>query len=353
MPYLLILLTLVFASCKNGKVNALSDSEFTSPLAQKSFLTIKNEDEIFYFRGKVLNSFVEEKIPSGKEYHQLKFGDELTFVDLDQRDKNIYKEKETNEAKVIVSYLDRTEVYFLPENISLAQIISKLNLIPDPERYFKWVKTDITKTYKGSVLYLVSLNIEDIIVNDQSFYKDTIDLNNNFAGQKIKLSAGRLLTFDVKYSIFTQVETVQDFEGTGIRCNSQTRESGDCGKCYYQRNVAGGATNQAAQLPLNELGFAVKLGDKTYEINNFKAEQLDGSFRMELNSSEFDIRKDVEVELVAPAISGITKITAGYNYRGSCESTNHSGAITLGRSVTASVTAKLWGRGKEILKNIL
>ncbi len=353
MPYLLILLSLAFVSCGQKKTNELSSAEFKSSLEQKSFQTVTETDSIIYFRGKLLNSFVEEKIPSDNLTYKISNRDELTFAEISDRDLKIYTDKEKSAAKVIVSYADRTEIFFLPENVPLEIIPSKLNLKNEAARKFKWVTTNITKTFSGAVLYLVSLNLEDIIQNDQRFYKETFTLGQNFASQNMKLVTGKSLELSVDYSVLLQGEVGQQFAGRGVRCTRDLIEAGGCGQCSYTRNVPSGSYSKTATLPLNELGFSVKIGDQVFSLNEFNPIVQNENFKIEINSSTFDLRRETSVQLLSSAPAGISKHAPAYNYAGFCATTSDGAEIALARKVEASVTATLLGRGAEFLKGIL
>lgn len=353
MPYLLILLSFVFVSCGPKKTHELSSAQFNSSLEQKSFQTITEADSILFLRGKLLNSFVEERFPSGDESNKIKNRDELTFAKISDRDLAIYKDKENSTAKVIVSYSDRTEIFFLPQNVPLEIIASKLNLKNEIDRKFKWVKTNITKTYSGAVLYLVSLNQEDLVQNDQNFNKETITLGQDFTAREMKLVAGKVLELSVDFSVFLEGEVGQQFAGRGVRCNRDLAEAGACGLCSYTRNVPSGSFNSTTTLPLNELGFSVKIGQQIFGLNEFNPLVSNENFKIEINSSGFDLRKETSVQIISVAPVGITKHTPAYNHTGFCLSTSDDVQITLARKVKASVTATIKGRGVEFLKDVL
>ena len=353
MPYLLILLTLVLASCGQKKTNELSTPGFKSSLEQKTYQTITNKNSVNYFRGKILNSIVEEKFPSTIDVNKINSRDELTHVQMSDRDLTLYTTKERSSAKVVVSYSDRTEVYFLPENVPLEIIAAKLSLMPEADKTFKWLSSNITKTYNGAVLYLVSLNTNDIVQNDQNFYKESYSLGQNFINKDISLQAGKALELNVSYSVLLQDETAQQFAGRGVRCTRDLLEAGACGPCAYTRNVPAGTFSKTAPLPINQLGFSIKIGNQVLALNTFNPIASEESFRIEINSSVYDLRDETEVQLLTTAPAGISKVNSGYNYTGFCSYTSDGVEVGLQRKVEASVSVSVLGRGAEFFKDIL
>ncbi|MBC7427592.1 MAG: hypothetical protein H7336_03205, partial [Bacteriovorax sp.] len=139
MPYLLILISLIFVSC-GVKENALSKlPSSTYSLEQRTFITIKHEDGKSIIRSKILNQFVEEEIPSTEAAIQIDKGDELIGNEMDQRDLKIYAANEKSMAKIIVSFTDHEEIFFVPKDVPLKTITARLNLKPEAERVFKWI----------------------------------------------------------------------------------------------------------------------------------------------------------------------------------------------------------------------
>lgn len=352
MPYLLILLSLIFVSCKQQKTNALSEAGVKSHLEQSAFLTVKNTQATSFFRGKILNTFVEEKFPTGLIAMQMKNRDELKHYAMDDRSLVLYGEKEKNSAKVIVSYSDRSEVFFLPENIPLETLAASLNLKPEAHKVFKWVTTNTTKTFNGVVLYLVSMNLEDIVKNDQNYFNEVIDLKNEFAGKKIGVTDGVVLEFKIAYSGYQQAEVAQSFEGARISCRRESLESGECGKCSFQRSVPAGHYLKIENLPLSESGITLRLGERVYLLNEFNPVVESNGLKLTINASDYDLRNVEDSELMVSKLEALSKFSPNYGHSGYCPDRSGGSVIGLDRKVEASVLVTVRGRGTELLKDV-
>lgn len=354
MPYLIILVTLVMTSCKGpNKTNALSEAGFNASLDQRAYLTIEDRDAVDFFRGKLLNQFVEDKFPSKGQGYEIKNYDELVNYNIGQEQLIAYAEMEKKNAKIIVSYTDHTEVYFLPENVPLTMIPSKLSLKAGLDRRFKWINTNITKTYNGSKLYLVSLNIDDIIKNDQKFFEETFDYKSQFANQKMRLSSGKMLELNLNYNVYAQNEEAVSFKGTGVSCTKDLTEAGMCGACHFTRNVPASSYSKVENFPISELGIALKVGEKLISLSDVKTKFIPGGLKVNLDSTDFDEDRAVDLEIVTNALRSESKYTQGYNYTGFCKSTSNGGEISLGRKLESTASIKILGRGREFLKNVL
>lgn len=262
-------------------------------------------------------------------------------------------QNEKKATKLIVSYTDRIEVYFIPEYVPLELIISKLGLKAEEERTFRWIKTDVSKTYNGARLYLVSLNIDDIIKNDQSFFEEAYDYNNQYLGQKIKLAPGKMIEIDFAYNILIQNEETSSFTGIGTSCTRDLIEAGMCGPCHYSRNTPAESYSKVTDFPISDMGVAVRMNDNIFNISEMKSKITSGNIKINIDSTDFNFTRSIDIEIISNGITSLKKYTSGHSYSGFCKSTSNGEEINLKRKLDASVKIKVLGRGSAILSNIL
>jgi hypothetical protein len=353
MPYLLLLLSLVFVSC-GKKENALSHDDFTSPLEQRLFNIVKYNNENIIIRNKILNSFVEEKIPTTDSTNSILSHDELLDSDFNPAILKNYEAREETMSKIVVSFSDHTEIYFLPAYVTLASIPEKLDLKPEEGRVFKWLKNDSVKTYIKGVFYLASVNTEDIVLNDTKFYSEVIDLKKDFLNKSVKLSQGQTITLNVKYSTLLQGQTAQSFEGSTHPCTRDMRESDMCYACTYQRLVPAGNYSATSNVSMAALNFRLNVSGKSYSLAELNTKEISNTnFEIDLKSLDFDGRSVVTITVDSISTTSIGMTANGYNYSDRCIGRNENTTITLQRSIEASIDVKLFGRGEAALKNIL
>jgi hypothetical protein len=351
MPLFVILFVLLFTSCQ--KKNDLSESGYKSALEQRAFLSIKNEENQSILRKHILNSIVEEKFPLNFSDNQIKNYDELKGYEMDPKDLREYSSKEVAFSKVIVSYTDHYDIFFLPENVPFEMIISKLNLSAEQGRIFKWLKTNATKTIINQSFYLASVNLDDIVKNDQDFFNKEIELNNNYENSVFKVAQGKSVRFTVDYKTYQQGTSESRFTGRTITCKRDMLEVGMCDQCKYSKAVPSSSYNEIGS-KLSESIFKVKLSGKTFQLNELNFEEKNSNqFVISLDTGEFDIGEDLEIEILSMQISPLGMNTEGYNYANTCIDRAINETITLDRKIESKIQLKVMGRGREFLKNIL
>ena len=353
--FILILSFMVtFVSCGKKDSNILKGSLGAEAIEQKDFLTIPHEDNNSLIRSKLLNSIVEKDFPAlvNNPDNAVKANDELSNFEISERDLKNYQQKEKNFFKVIVSYVDREEIYFIAERILLSELINRLELSPGGEgRVFKMFSTDNERTYKGGVIYLISLNHEDLMKNDQKYYKERISMTRN----SIVIDSYKTATLSVNYDFYMQKVAAQNFRGTlVVRCNRDLLEAGiPCGQpCEYKRNMPSGDFEKIAQTNLSHLGFGLKYSDRVFSINELAiGKQQAGSFEVEIKSPDMVGEDFYTLELVQMPSSTYQRSAPGFDYSIMCDGQrNINGDVTLQSKVNFSMAVTLLGRGAELKK---
>ncbi|MEA9356943.1 hypothetical protein SHI21_12030 [Bacteriovorax sp. PP10] len=349
----LIILSLALLVSCGKKSNNISNSADKEAFEQKNFLTIPHEENKSLIRGKILNSLVEQTFPAlvNTPENEIQKNDELNNFEISDRDLKNYQEKEKVYSKVIVSFSDREEIYFVPERVLVADLISDLELSPEVARVLKMLPVNNEKTYKGGVIYIVSVNHEDLMKNDQKFYKTQTSAMKGINGQSLLIDSHKSVFLSVDYDFYLQKVAPQTFGGKMIRCTPDLRESGMCGlQCAYKRNMPSGEFEKVTEKTLGNLGFVVKYANKTASTSDLVImNQTDSHFDVKIESQEV-VGDDYALEIVQLASSTYSRSASGYDYTGACSGSERNvyGDVALQSKVNFSVTMTILGRGTEL-----
>lgn len=349
----LILITLAALVSCGKKENNLGSTVATAAFEQKNFLTIAHEENASLLRSKILNIVVEQTFPSQKfnPENSLKKNDELDKFEISERDLRNYQEKELGFAKVIVSYPDREEVYFLPERVPVANLINELELSAGADRVFKMLPSDNDKTFKGGIFYIVSLNHSDLMKNDQKFY--SVEANNlkNFINQSLLLDSNKSVVLSIDYDFYLQKLAPQSFANKAPRCTRDSIESGECGKkCEYKRNMPSGEFEKSSEANIESLGFNVRYANGLAPGNDIEImNKRDGHFEVKIAPKEMLV-DNFTLEVSQGASATYQRSAPGYAYSPYCNGGEIyvRGDVTIGSKVNFSVTMTTFGRGAEL-----
>lgn len=346
MRTLIILSTLALLSC--GKTKDLGNANAISKKVElNSFVTIPHEEGKSVFHKKLLNAVVEENFPSSTP-QTFKAYEELSDYKMDERDLRDYKEKENLLTKVVFAFSNRTEIFFLPANIPLGSIPQKLDLKAEKDRTFKLLKNDYIKTNVGSVVYFVSLNHEDLILNDQDHYVTKFEMKDKFTERTVMLDAQKKFEVEVGYNYFVQSLTPQIYKHKAPTRNSGCAESGTCGGCEYKRLIAGDFVKVEAT-SVSQLGLGIKVNGKLIENSDVVSSVApSGAFNMVLKQAEYSLNGG-SLEIIQLSAEGITASQSAYDLTNACINVPAE-TITRAAKADLSVTLKVWGRGEELRK---
>lgn len=347
LPFIILTIAML-ASCEK-KENTIAEPIVIDSLEQKSYLVIPHGEDGSVIRSKLLNEVVEQSFPANKLVAEFKIknNDELHGFAMSDRDMKSYQLKSSTMAKIVVSYSDHEEVYFLPQKIALDEITEELQLIPEKDRVLKVLPNEYLATSKGVAFYLVNVNHEDLMMNDQKFFQsEAVEYKNSFLVDSYK--AASLL---VDYEFYLQKLSPQAFGGKKIRCTRDLIEAGMCGPtCSYTRNIPVNDYSVAVETDLAKLGFSVKYSDKTKSVSEFKVNKdMSAHFEVELESQQ-TIGDVYSVEVVKTPSSTYQVYSAAYDYSNMCGGAdkNVAGDLTIQSQVNFKVKVVLKGRGIEL-----
>lgn len=344
MRALLLTSLLILVSC--GKNNELQNSKNSSNAVESSkpYFTFNHEEGRSKFRNKLLNAIVAESFPSEQISIELKHNDELDSNELNPKELEDYKSIEQTMAKVVVSFSGHTDIFLMPDGLPVVEIAKRLSIKADPDHGLKFLKSDYVKTTKGQIFYLVSVNHEELMVNDQNFYQKPVTLNEKFTAEKVKLDGSKKFEFTVKYTYFTQQLAMQAFsKPVGGRQSKGCWETDSCiNFCNYNMQVPT-AEYAKASAHFGELGFAVKINGKIFPLEALKATQAsDDSFKFSVVENEASLGESglqiITLELPASQVT-----TPG-------TSCGVNGTADIGHKAEFAVGLTVWGRGEELRK---
>lgn len=346
MPYVLFFLCLLLGAC-GKKSNIISTPSVVSTSEQRSFIVIAHEKGSSVFRNKALNSIVETKFPSNNPNFEIKKGDELLGYDMSERDRAFYEHNERTMAKVIVSFTDRLEIYFVPRKVAIPEITSQLKLTPEAERKFKLINPNGRYTEEGNTLYLISVNYEDLMENDKKFYQENFDLQDLKERSAFYVESYKEMVLSMSYEFFKERDITKLFTGPTIKCSRDLIEAGTCGRCEYKKSVPSGNFDKIANPSLDDLGVGLKLDGETIKMGNLTAEMLaPGSVVFHLAPQALDVSVTLKVELEKKALPTY-RISENVEELTYCASVPR-GYITLASKSSLSLKVKMLGRGEKL-----
>lgn len=358
MRLLILLLSLVLSSCGRPKDNAMrGERPFIARGENKVFLSIDHPNDVSLLRQKLLNTVVQSalKDPLRKTSDSISFRDEFIINNMDKdillQDEVIYKENEQWMSKVIVSYRDRLEVYFVPDLILVSRLIDVLNLKADADREFLWVNPHLKSTAKGSTFYLLSLNHDDLIANDEYFYQEEYDWGADYSTKELNILKNQKVEIKVNYDFLVQTGVPQRFLGSNrLKCSRDLVEAGGfCGQHYYTRIVNGGSFEKTQMTDLANLGLDIEIGDKFFNPSQLNAHlESDGFFKILLNPSEMVNLISYKIAFRALPPPAYIKKVMNYDLTPGCNPIHSSATEAFGAQSRFNIRLKVMGRGERL-----
>lgn len=338
-----ILLLATLASC-GQKTNELPRSKSINAFISEKAMVIPHAENGSAIRAKLLNKIVEKDYPVIEENlsNTIQTHDEIRNVNLSENELKDYELKEKKYTKVVVSYSDREEVYFVKDQIPVQDLALVLELRSEFDRKLTLVLNSHQKSYPGSVFYLVSVNHEDLMKNDQQFYS-VESVAHNFQ-EKIYFENNKAYVIKVDYDFQVQALAPVVYTAPKIRCTRESIEDGSCGSgCNFTANLPVNKFEKVTPANLQDLGLVVKGA----EVLNAKK----GYFEMKIQSLESSDEEFFQVNKIPSAIYSGT--SAHYNFSAGCSVEDRSKVSRYSQNtqVTMSYKVHVLGRG-EVLKKI-
>ena len=235
--------TFLLVACNNNMVNSKTQ---TIPFESRAFSVHDLSNNSSVLRMKLLHEIFMSK-------KELKLKEEEKISEHDLANIKDDKEFNLNFSKLIVSYADKEELYYIPEGSKKDNIIALLNLPENPDKSWVW-KSDIKK---GQTVYLVEVNAEEVLENEKKFsISITNSLKQIYPFQDIELS------LDVESSMPKLVS--EELSVRLKKCNQP--ENPEACFCQYSHLVPNGEFLNYAPISKDTVEGDLLLGDKPMSI---------------------------------------------------------------------------------------
>lgn len=349
---LIILILATFVSC-GKKTNEINIPNTQSTFISEKALVVPHDENGSVIRPKLLNKIVENSFPalSANQNSIIQIHDELHKVELSEGELKDYEIKEKILTKVVVSFSDREEVYFIKERIPVQDFILTLRLNPEQDRKLKMVPTPYTQSFPGAVFYIASVSYEDLMKNDQQFYSAESAIDN--FQEKIYFQSYKSVLLKVDYDFKAQSLAPAVYTAPKVRCSRDSIEDGSCGNgCSFTANLPINKFEKATPENLQDLGLVVKYDDNLVKVDSLSViNAKEGYFEMKLNAAEIvDGQRSFQVSQIPSAL--YTKAGARYNFSSGCSSEDRAKVSPYNQATQVSMNVKvnIFGRGEELKK---
>lgn len=342
MKSIYLILFLLVASC--GKNNSVSSSNELKVFPAKYDLLLLNKDDNYHFRQEVLNAFVESKI-TGEEVDF----DGFTTLEKELEDQQInsaqlenYKFKNSKFGKLVVSYKEKTEVYFIPENSNINNLIRDLSITADEANKLVWLNKKEFITNTDMNLYLISLDYSEMIENDKKYFRKVEPLMTK--NEQIVLKKGTDTEVVIFYESLIEELSTKKVNGKiemAGKYDAEYMRDAYCEMSVYYKNGNVIKTNSNIK---SELGLKI-------EVNGVEAkltEQIKdkNTLRVKFSNDEKNVAlPSMKINYAEVAVR--TEVFNAFNYSSLC---NKKQSVQLDRRIVSKYKVDLiqYGRGEDL-----
>lgn len=347
-----ILLLATFISC-GKKTNEINSYKTTNTFISEKALTIPHDVDGSVIRPKLLNKLVENSFPPSEENSNsiIQIHDELHNVELSGSELKDYEIKEKLLTKVVVSFSDREEVYFVKDRIPAQDLILTLGLKPELDRKLKLIAGPYNQTFIGSTFYIVSVNHEELMKNDQKFFSKESAMTN--FQEKILIEKKKAILIKVDYDFKVQSLAPLNYTAPKIRCSRESLEDGSCGSgCSFTADLPVNKFEKMLPNKLQDLGLVINYADAFVKVDQSSALNLkDNYFEIKIDSTDMG---DQEIPFQISQIPSTIYSggSAHYNFSSGCSSEDRAKVSRYNRNTQVNMNLKvhLLGRGEELKK---
>jgi len=344
---LLVLTVLTLASCKGAK-NQTSDVQVVSSYGQKAFLVIPHNDD---------SSILREKLLQLKLNQQLKINSDIKPEPLDEfkmssekfetnRSEQIEFEKLlSSSAEVVVSYSDRTEVFFVPTGILKDQALMDLKLKAEEGRVLDWAPGTPGVLSKGVAYYILSSSKEDMLANDRLLSVEKMQPSTD-TSKSFQFVPSQKISIKYSFDYFIKETSVVALTSKiRVTCKSDMREAGLCDPCSAQIEKTTGRLNQSPW-SLQNFGLALLINGKEYALSEFSPvmSETKDSVTITIDLSKLKIAQDIEVKILEPRVAPQSRVAAAFNYEGNCPVAFSSAVLDLTPVAKMTYQMNVYGR---------
>jgi hypothetical protein len=351
MKYVLMGFFLVgLISCKN--INQTSGPK-NVPRDGNAYLSISKKNLSNEIHFKVLNLALREILKDQTELlenEKINPGEELGELKLSKKELDDYRLLRINQAEIVVSFSDHTEIYFAPDGLTKVEALEKLALISESNAKLFWAQNPDERLEKGSVYYLANSNISEILANDLRFHQSEKDLGEIKSNLSMSFTRYQKVYFEIRVTNLQKELAVIETRGRNKACSWEKVESQQCGPCSFKMKRTTGREievhnddSEFIGLMLNNEEILLKdLGIK--KLKNGKWEfALDFSKIHSLANS-----KEIKLELILKKESPNIVLSPGFEYSENCSIRDYVESIDVTPIKHIEVKTKILGRNLEI-----
>jgi hypothetical protein len=349
---LMVSFLILFSAC--GKKNSTSTDlrvrkNFYNPSA---YLTIKHHSEDSILRRKLLNSILDSRIEINPKLveksliadeDEFKFSGEKTIFSNYNIEE--YKNLSENSAKLIVSFEDRLEIYFLPSGILKEKVLSDLHLEASEQRHFDWIQSDVEFLTKGKIYYLVSSKKTDLLDNDIYFHNQFLALGESFNEKIFTFSKYQVLELKLAVDYIEKEVVVSTLRGQSIKCTKDMREAGMCDPCFYKIEVLSGQMVKNSLETTQLIDFDIHINGKKYSLADFHpVKEKNGSFKILIDLKKILTDEFASVQFTKNAQPTVTKVVRTFEETSMCAHHNVESKFDITPSVNMNLDLNVRGR---------
>lgn len=351
VAYLLIVFCLI--SCKKLNSTAEGSKNIKMSFDHSVYLNIPHGKDQSILRRKsanlVFNRNLKQENING-EKTVIKDSDEFYFLDNSLEaikvNKEEYKYYRENAAEIIVSYVDRIEIYFVPTGIRADQVLNSLGIFPDSGAMFYWVNPIEEKLIKNKRYYLLSASESELIENDNYFFKRTFDVYQDIYERVFNFSRNQVLELTVEVEYLNRKTHLAARESGRVgNCTRDLQEAGMCDPCSYKIEELD-QNYVSVELEKFELeNLEILVDNERFNFNTLKSERVaKNKFKFTLNLKNWALNNAVSVQLVNQETAPIYKSIAGFDYSRRCLDRNINEIINISPKIEIKSELTILGR---------
>lgn len=365
MRTILILSALLLFSCKSKNQPLIPNrtfseqkttetpSEVSTIVTEKnidfdtqSFLTIPHLKSKGSLRNDLLNAFVDSALT--KKEAVVKNDIELDSTPMSEKELKVFKDKKQSMAKIVFSNSTAAEIYFVPANISLKDIANKLGLVSEADKKLKWMNSkESDLSMAGKTYYLINLNHEDLIKNDQLYYTNNIALNDKYRDTILKFPAGSLVQAVVQYQAYQETTVNHTLEAPG-GCNND--RYGKCALvCRFTLPQPSGSMSPVQENNISNLNFSFAFNKSWTSVHSGNVSNVtNNTFTLNFSADNL-VDKEFEIQFAKADQSQVQHLfKATLISREVCTQRDQDRVGFLQRGVAFYVQIKVFGRGEKL-----
>ncbi len=320
-------------------------------------LVIHHEKDQSLLRRKLLNLVLRKHFNDKsylREEEKIKNGDEFKLVAADfsmsAKEMQQYRVMRNKCAEIIVSFMDRIEIYFVPENISRESAVEQINIFPDSEAQFTWVNNENTLLKRSEVSFLASSTNQEVLENDSHFFKEEISLGEKFLDKKITISSLQKIKMVIESTLFDKEAVVVHEVGKRLKCTKDMQEADLCEPCDYKIKRPSG--KEIAHFPksIQDLHLNLLINGKEVMLQNFVNQELDNGkwiFFLDFSLIARD-HDEISLQWKSVAFAPQVEMVTPFDYGPNCRQEKFNAVLDLTGRIVSKMTLEISGRNLHL-----